>query len=116
MAKKKLKDKNDFPSLGRWLLFTESEAVRKRAVLVLAVLCALLFFADFFHLRHGKFSMEDIPGFYGLAGFSAFTFIIFATKALKKLLNREPDYYGDTGTESEEHPDFDLDVKEHGDA
>lgn len=115
MSKKPTKKDQNFPALGKLLLATESEELRKRAVMILAVICGLLFIADFFHLRHGKFSAEDIPGFYGIVGFAAFSFIILSTKLLKKLLSRAPDYYGDSGTESEKHPKFDLDIREHND-
>ena len=115
MAKKKSANKKPLPPLGAMLLATESDIVRKRMIAGLAILCALLFIADLFHLRHGKFEMEDIPGFYGFFGFAAFAFIIFATKLLKHLLSRPENYYGDSGVESEDYPDEDLGVKEHGD-
>ena len=108
-------NQKNLPVLGRILLITESEVLRKRLVAGLAIFCAVLFLLDFLHLRHGKFSIEGAPGFYGVFGFLAFAFIIFATKGLKRLLSREENYYGDSGTESEEHPVIDLDVKEHGD-
>ena len=59
----------------------------------LAGLCAVLGLADLFYHRHAVFSFEEIPAIYGIFGFVAFVFIVFAGIGLRKLIMRDEDYY-----------------------
>ena len=115
MASKKSKSPEQITPIGRALTRIESPAAISMMIKGLAILCLLLFLADFLHLRHGKFESEDLFGFYGFFGFAAFAFIIFATKVLKGLIGREEDYYGPSAVDSEEYPPEELEIKEHRD-
>ena len=56
-------------------------------------ICALLFLADAFYVKHPYFEMEKVFGFYGLFGFAACVGLVLAAKELRKLLKRDEDYY-----------------------
>lgn len=55
--------------------------------------CAALFLADFLYLKHAKFKLEDVFGFYGLYGFIACVLLVLIAKELRKILKRPEDYY-----------------------
>ena len=55
--------------------------------------CALLAVLGFFIEAHGELAIQHFPVFYGLFGFIAFIFIVFAGKALRRLVMRDEDYY-----------------------
>jgi hypothetical protein len=57
------------------------------------VICALLALADFFYDHHPVFKFENFPVFYGLYGFIVCVGLVFAAKALRKVLKRDEDYY-----------------------
>lgn len=59
----------------------------------LIAICALLAVLGFFVDAHGELAIQHFPVFYGLFGFIAFIFIVFAGKALRKLVMRDEDYY-----------------------
>jgi hypothetical protein len=59
----------------------------------LAILCVLLGLADFVYHRHTIFAFESFPAIYGIFGFVAFVFIVFAGIGLRKLIMRDEDYY-----------------------
>ncbi len=59
----------------------------------LAGLCLLLVLADFVYPRYGTFAFEEFPAAYGIFGFVAFVFIVFAGIGLRKLIMRDEDYY-----------------------
>jgi hypothetical protein len=60
---------------------------------VFYALCAIVFLADFAYEKHPHFAQENIPNFFGFWGFLCFVFIVFAGKALRKLVMRDEDYY-----------------------
>jgi hypothetical protein len=64
-----------------------------RIYYALIALCALLAVLGFFVEAHGELAIQHFPVFYGLFGFIAFIFIVFAGKALRKLVMRDEDYY-----------------------
>lgn len=64
-------------------------------VRVLYVTCALLLAADFFIHRHAHFSVEETIGFYAVVGFAAYCVIVLSAKALRRLLHRDENYYGE---------------------
>ena len=107
--------KDNMTSLGRALTVLERPEIITRMIIGLAVFCGLLLMGDLFHLRHGKFEIENTFGFVAAFGFTAFAFIIFATKWLKRILNRKHDYYAPDVVDAEDYPPGELDVKEHGD-
>ncbi|MEM8749384.1 MAG: hypothetical protein AAGF28_03740 [Pseudomonadota bacterium] len=112
MAKKPQSENAPISPIGKRLTALEKPQVIQRMIYGLAVFCLLLFLADFMHIRHGKFEIEDLLGFYGFYGFAAFAFIIFATKFLKTLIGRDEDYYGTNAVDREDYPDAELDVKD----
>jgi len=59
----------------------------------LIAICALLAVFGLFVEAHGELAIQHFPVFYGLFGFVAFIFIVFAGKALRKLVMRDEDYY-----------------------
>ena len=56
-------------------------------------ICAVLAVLGLFIEAHGELAVQHFPVFYGLFGFIAFIFIVFAGKALRKLVMRDEDYY-----------------------
>ncbi len=110
------KSNDNLGPIGKALTKLEQPDVIMKMIYGLAGFCALLLIADFFHLRHGKFESEDLIGFYAFFGFLAFAFIIFATKVLKNIIGRREDYYAPHVIDTEDYPEDELDVKEHGDA
>ena len=59
----------------------------------LAVVCALTVLADLFYAKHGYFGFEHWFGFHGFYGYAVFIFIVFAGKALRRVVMRREDYY-----------------------
>lgn len=59
----------------------------------LVLACALLGLADFAYHRHAVFGFEEFPVAYGIFGFVSFVGIIFAGRALRRLIMRDEDYY-----------------------
>ena len=60
---------------------------------VLYAVCFLLLIVDFFYHKHVHFSFENWFGFFAWFGFLAYMFIIFSSKALRKILKRDEKYY-----------------------
>ena len=108
-------DKRDenLPTLGRLLLWLDKPGSANRIFWGLAVICLLLFLADFTYETHGHFAVEAIPGAYGIYGFVMFTGLILVAKALRFFIKRDEDYYGDKAIDSEEHPEDQLDKAKH---
>ena len=95
---------DEFSTLGKTLCwFTKTENANK-IFLVLSVFCLALFLADFTYHKHGHFPIEEIPGFYGAYGFFMFTALIFFAKALRLLIKRPENYYGDKAVDHEDYP------------
>ena len=113
MATKKKSKPDEITKIGARLTTLESPAVITKMIQGLSIICVILFLVDFLHLRHGKFSVENILGFYGFYGFAAFAFIIFATKLLKKLLSRDESYYSPDAVDGEDYPVRELGIQEH---
>ena len=59
----------------------------------LIAVCAFLVVAGFFVGGHGELAILHFPAFYGVFGFIAFVFIVFAGIGLRKLVMRDEDYY-----------------------
>jgi hypothetical protein len=65
----------------------------RRAFWTVAVLCALLALVDPFYSKHVHYSWEGWFNFYSLYGFVSCLFLIFAAKALRRVVMRKEDYY-----------------------
>lgn len=64
-----------------------------KIVYALITVCALLFFADGFYEKHGRFEIEHLFGFYGLFGFVVYVALVLTAKWLRTILMRDEDYY-----------------------
>lgn len=61
----------------------------------LIVLCALSVLADLFYEKHVHYEAETIVGAYGIFGFVACVALMIGAKGLRRLLQRDENYYGD---------------------
>ena len=95
---------NEFSWLGKKLFWFTKTKHANKIFLGLALLCFVLFLADFTYNKHGHFHIEEIPGFYGAYGFFMFTALILVAKALRLLIKRPENYYGDKAIDGEDYP------------
>ena len=93
-----------FSPLGKTLSWFTKTKNANKIFLGLASLCFALFLADFTYHKHGHFHIEEIPGFYGAYGFFMFTALILVAKALRLLIKRPENYYGDKAIDGEDYP------------
>jgi hypothetical protein len=93
-----------FSRLGKTLSWFTKTKNANKVFLGLALVCFVLFLADFTYNKHGHFHIEEIPGFYGAYGFFMFTALILVAKALRLLIKRPENYYGDKAVDGEEYP------------
>ena len=77
-------------------------AETKALLWILIGLCVSAFLLNFTFSGKGHFSMESVPGFYGLFGAACVVVITFAAKAIGKVLQRDETYYGEFAVDSEE--------------
>ena len=103
----------DYPALGRALTWVDRPGSANKIFWALAVVCALLFLADFTYDKYGHFDVEKIPGFYGAFGFVMFTCLILLAKGLRVLIKRPEDYYGSKAIDQEEYPEDQLERVDH---
>lgn len=115
MAKRTLKKDQNIHPIGKKLLWVEEDKNIWLMIKLLGGFCALLVLANLFIHLHGHFSIEAIPGFYGVYGFIAFAFIVIATKYLRELIGREEDYYAPNVVDPEAYPQEGLEKKDYGD-
>ncbi len=106
-------DPAKLPALGRMLLWVDKPGSANKIFWALAVVCGLLFAADFTFEKHGHFDVENLPGFFGFYGFIMFTGLILAAKGLRVLIKRDEDFYGDKAVDREEYPEAGLDKVDH---
>jgi hypothetical protein len=93
-----------FSRLGKTLSWFTKTKNANKIFLGLALVCFVLFLADFTYNKHGHFHIEEIPGFYGAYGFFMFTALILVAKALRLLIKRPENYYGDKAIDGEDYP------------
>lgn len=98
----------NYPRLGRALMWVDKPGSANKIFWGLAIFCGLLFLADFTYNKHGHFSVEDLPGFYGVYGFVMFTALILVAKALRVFIKRPEDFYGDKAVDREAYPEDQL--------
>lgn len=106
-------DPDQFPAIGRALLWVDKPGSANKIFWALAVVCLGLFLSNFMFDPHGHFSMENVAGFYGVFGFVAFTCVILGAKALRAFIKRPENYYGDASVDAEEYPASGLDMRDH---
>tara|TARA_B100001059_G_C17513067_1_gene416837 strand:+ start:57 stop:389 length:333 start_codon:yes stop_codon:yes gene_type:complete len=78
----------------------------------LAFFCFVVFVYDGFYHKHEKVEIANVFGFYAYYGFVCFTLIIFAALALRKIIKRREDYYGDQDINAEETPEHIVERKD----
>lgn len=64
-----------------------------RLLRLLAVICVLLFLADFVFERHPAHPWDALPGFFAIFGFVACVALVLLARYLRKLVMRREDYY-----------------------
>ena len=115
MAKKIKENHQNWPALGRMFSWMDKAGSADKLFWGLAIVCLLVGLMDFAYEKHTYFDVEYLPNFYGFFGFVAFSFIIFAAKALRVLIKQPEDYYGSQAIDREEYPPAELERKDHGD-
>jgi len=94
MADKKTDNEPPKLWLARALLWADNPKTPGRIFQFLIFTCAALVLTDFIvGQRYDYFYFDGITGFYGIYGFSAFVFVVFAGILLRKLIKRDEDYY-----------------------
>ncbi|MEM7480542.1 MAG: hypothetical protein AAF481_05170 [Acidobacteriota bacterium] len=78
----------------RWL--DEPRNVDK-IVYGLYITCGLLVILDFFYDKHPHFAFEGWIGFFGFYGFLGSIGLVMAAKAMRLILKRPENYYGQEG-------------------
>ncbi|MCL4678534.1 MAG: hypothetical protein KJ017_08080 [Alphaproteobacteria bacterium] len=73
--------------------FLDNKGNVRFLIYIFHALCFVLFAADFVLHRHSYHPLEEIPAFYALFGFLAFSVIILGAAMLRKLVMRPEDYY-----------------------
>ncbi len=76
---------------------TDDATEAKIRLLIRVILGAgiLSLIAEFFVHRHHEFAFSSFPGFYALVGFAAYCIIVLGAKAIRPLLKRPEDFYGE---------------------
>jgi hypothetical protein len=115
MGKRPVDDPATYPPLGRWLTWVDRPGNPTKIVRGLAVVCLLLFLSSFVIQTHGHLEAENIPGFYAVYGFVMFTALILAAKALRTIIRRPEDFYGDKAIDAEAYPPDQLDTEKNND-
>lgn len=106
-------DPPKLPALGRMMLWVDKPGSVSLIFRALAVVCVAAFLLDFTYEKHVYFDIEYIPGFYGIYGFVMFSGLVIMAKALRVLVKRPEDYYGDKAVDSEAYPDGQLEKVNH---
>lgn len=113
MAENRHEDTSRFSRISQILLWVDKPGSADRLIKVLAVVCILLFLADFTYHKHAYVSVENIPGFYGIYGFVMFTGLILVAKLLRVIIKRPENYYEPKSVDTEEYPDNELEKVDH---
>jgi hypothetical protein len=108
MANKHKETPQDYPALGRWLMFLDDPKVIKRIIYGIYVICAALFAMDFFYYKKTYVEIENYTGFYMIYGFIMCAALVICAKIMRVFLMRGETYYSPKDVESEEHPEADL--------
>ncbi len=61
--------------------------------ILIGILCAGLFIADFMVHRHEYLHIAEFKGFYAIFGFAAFALVVLSGWPLRRLLGRPETYY-----------------------
>ncbi|MBL6600672.1 MAG: hypothetical protein ISP41_17430 [Alphaproteobacteria bacterium] len=78
----------------RWL---DDKANLRKLAIALFVLCAALFLADAFYVKHPVHWLEETFGFYALYAFVVGVALVLGAKLIRVFLKRDEDYYDRDG-------------------
>jgi len=104
MAKKTNDKPHTWSALARFFHWINRLGEQNKLTWVLGFLCGLVLLLNLTYSNKGHYGAENILGFYAGYGFIAFSFIIFAAKALRALIMRSEDYYADKAVDREGYP------------
>ncbi len=90
--------------------------ITNKVLIGLGTICLLLAGADFVRAPHGHFEVEHMPLFFAAFGFVIYALLIFLSKALRRLILRPEDYYGDHATDQEDEHSAGSETSEARDA
>ncbi len=79
----------DDPRTVRWIVRT------------LVAACIVLAALDLFVVKHSHLDFENWIGFFPIFGFLAYVIIVAGAKALRRLVMRDEDYYGEDEADQE---------------
>lgn len=83
----------------------ERPPVINTLIAILAILCGGLLIAEPFYAGHPYFGFDGWFGFYPAVGFFAYCCIVLSAKALRPLLRRGENYYGEADPDEEDLED-----------
>ena len=101
------------PRLGQLLHRLANPEGTKLLIRILIGVSVLVVLLDLTIDKHGYMEMERYFGFYAAYGFVMFTGLILVAKALRRLIKRPEDFYGDKAIDTEDYPDAELEKEEH---
>jgi len=101
-------DPQNYPALGRWLMFLDKKKNVNRIVYSIYAICLGLYLVDFLYKKKTYFDIENATGFYALFAFVSCVALVVCAKMLRVVLKRDQDYYSPKDVDSEKHPEADL--------
>ncbi len=95
--------------------WTEAKSAPTLFMVFIIIVSIILFIVDFFIDKHAykPVQFSEMPTFYGLYGFAAFTFVVLCGWPLGKRLRKDENYYGDLDDGADDTP-FGTDKDEEG--
>jgi hypothetical protein len=72
-------------------------------VIALVVVCVLLTLSDLLYHKHGHFGFDEWFGFYSLFGFVVYATVVLLAKALRTVIKRPEDYWGEYSVDIEDN-------------
>ena len=97
-------DPQNWTALARFFHWVNRLGEQNKLTWALGAVCVVLVLLNFTFAGKGHFSAENFVGFYAIYGFIAFSFIIFASKALREIIKRDEDFYANKSIDREEYP------------
>ncbi len=104
MAKRRDENPYEWTALARFFHKVNGLGEANKLTWLLGAVCVLVLLLNLTYSNKGHYDAENVLGFYALYGFVAFSFIIFAAKALRAIIKRPEDYYADKAIDREKYP------------
>ncbi len=109
-------DPKTYPVAARLFAWVRHPRAANGVMVGLVLVCLILAALNFTYDSHARFSVERVPVFFGLFGFVGFTGLILLARALRALIKRPEDFYGDKAIDREDYPVEQTDqVQSHAD-